>query len=58
MGKFPKGKVEVKEIDSCGDSIGIRVVDDSFDGKSLLKRHKEINECLRQHDLLDCFHSL
>mmetsp|Transcript_10603 Transcript_10603/g.16122 ORF Transcript_10603/g.16122 Transcript_10603/m.16122 type:complete len:93 (-) Transcript_10603:1050-1328(-) len=48
----------VDHSDGCGAKLELTVVSDSFDGMMLLKRHREIQNHLKEKGLFDEIHAL
>ena len=48
----------IDHSDGCGAKLELTVVSDSFDGMMLLKRHREIQNHLKEKGLFDEIHAL
>ena len=48
----------VDHSDGCGAKLELTIVTDDFDGVLLLKRHREINNLMKEKGLWDELHAL
>ena len=46
---IPGSSVQVQDLTGTSDHFGIQVVSDAFDGKSLIERHRLVQQALGEH---------
>lgn len=54
---FPNAKIEIIDLAGDDDHYSVKIVDDSFDGKSRIEQHKMVNKALSGY-LGDALHAM
>jgi stress-induced morphogen len=54
---FPDAKIEIIDLAGDDDHYSVKIVDDSFDGKSRIEQHKMVNKALSGY-LGDALHAM